>query len=266
MDLSNFCWPVNDMGKDKSQRHKSTQSPGGRLESWKEIAAYFGRDVRTVQRWEKTEGLPVHQGTVYALETEIREWWESRDTHDRRPHDARLKPRPGRLEYLTGGLVLLLVVAAFFAVPRFQPNDHTRTTANGKTIAVLPFVNLGSVEHDYFADGVTEKITVKLAGLAGLSVIARTSVLEYKGTQKSITKIGEELGADYLLEGSVRWQPSSEGSRRVRVSLQLLRVADEMHVWADVYDEPLTEVFNAQSNIATHVAQQLEFTLLESDR
>jgi TolB-like protein len=133
-------------------------------------------------------------------------------------------------------------------------------------VAVLPFENLGSPEDGYFADGMTEEITARLAGLQQLGVISRTSTLQYKGTTKPIKQIGKELGVDYVLEGSVRWQPGAEGKKLVRITPQLIKVSDDSHVWADVYEEESAEIFRIQSDIAGQVAQALDVTLQGPER
>jgi serine/threonine-protein kinase len=133
-------------------------------------------------------------------------------------------------------------------------------------LVVLPFENLGRSEDEYFADGMTEEVTARLAGLHGLGVIGRTSAIQYKKTTKSIPQIGQELGVDYVLEGTVRWEQAPHGASRVRVTPQLVRVSDASHVWANVYDAVLADVFDVQSNIATQVAETLEVALLAPER
>jgi serine/threonine-protein kinase len=127
---------------------------------------------------------------------------------------------------------------------------------------VLPFENLGAAGDEYFADGITEEITARLARIKELGVIARTSVLRYKDTELSVDRIGEELGVDYILEGTVRWQRAEGELSRVRVTPQLIKVADATHVWADVFDEPLTAVFEVQSAIAGKVIDEMNLTLV----
>jgi serine/threonine-protein kinase len=133
-------------------------------------------------------------------------------------------------------------------------------------IVVLPFTNLGPAEDEYFADGITEEIAARLAAIERLRVIGRTSTNRYKGTEKTIPEIGRELGVDYVLEGSVRWEKSPGGAARVRVTPQLVSTKDGMHLWARVYDEPLDELFRVQSDIARKVVQALDVTLLERER
>lgn len=201
-----------------------------RLDSWKEIAAYLGRDVRTVQRWERTEGLPVkrhlHQSqyTVYAFLPEIDTWMRDR---------------------------LLPSEPAAQGAP-FAPSR--------RGLAVLPFENLsGDAEQEYFSDGLTEEMVVQLGRLRPdkLGVIGRTTMMQYKRTQKSIGEIGRELGVDYLLEGSVR-----RSNHRVRITAQLIRVSDQTHLWADSYERPLEDVLAIQIGVAERIAKSLTMELV----
>ncbi|UCG51013.1 MAG: protein kinase [Candidatus Latescibacterota bacterium] len=133
-------------------------------------------------------------------------------------------------------------------------------------LVVLPFENLGPSDVEYFADGVTEEITSRLAALSELGVISRTSAFQYKGMKVSVRQIGEELGVDYVLEGTVRWDKPEQGESRVRVTPQLIRVADDTYLWSDRYDRVLEDIFAVQTEIATHVIEQLNITLLEPER
>jgi len=133
-------------------------------------------------------------------------------------------------------------------------------------LVVLPFENLGPPGDEYFADGITEEITSRLAALHGLGVISRTSAKQYKKTDMTTQQIGKELGADYVLEGAVRWDRSAEGNGRVRVTPQLIRVSDDTHLWVERYDRVINDIFSVQSEIAEEVAKQLDLTVLEPDR
>jgi serine/threonine-protein kinase len=135
-----------------------------------------------------------------------------------------------------------------------------------KMLVVLPFENLGPSEDEYFANGTTDAITARVASVSGLGVISRQSAMQYKKTTKSIRQIGGELGVDYVLEGTVQRERPGDPSSRVRVISQLIRVADDTHVWAQTYDENMTEVFRVQSEIAERVAAQLDVALLEPER
>jgi adenylate cyclase len=128
-----------------------------------------------------------------------------------------------------------------------------------KRIAVLPFANLSSdPEEGYFADGMTEELITALSGVRQLTVIARTSIMKYKGSQKGASEVGKELSAGSMLEGSVR-----KAGNRVRITAQLIDTATEGHLWAQNYDRQLEDVFAIQSEIAEKVATELKIRLLE---
>jgi TolB-like protein/Flp pilus assembly protein TadD/predicted Ser/Thr protein kinase len=173
-----------------------------------------------------------------------------------------------RTRNLLLGAALLVIVAVGAWVVFLGPSttDPSTETPGRKMLAVLPFQNLGDPEMDYFADGITEEITSRLAGLSGLGVIGRSSALQYKNTSKPVREIGEELGVTYVLEGTVRWEKLPEGETRVRVNPQLIKVEDATQVWGQPYEAVLSGVFEIQSEIASKVARALDVTLLASER
>jgi serine/threonine-protein kinase len=134
------------------------------------------------------------------------------------------------------------------------------TPAGVKRLAVLPFENLGSPEDEYFADGVTDEIRGKLASLTGLQVTARSSSGQYKKSTKSPQEIGRELGVDYLLTGTVRWEKAASGNR-VRVSPELIRVGTAATTWQQPFDASITDVFQVQADIAGRVSEALDVAL-----
>ncbi|MGE3527433.1 MAG: hypothetical protein AB7I33_16065, partial [Gemmatimonadales bacterium] len=158
---------------------------------------------------------------------------------------------------------VLLVVAAIILWPRGGASPAGRPT-----LVVLPFENLGAPEDEYFADGITEEVTSRLAQISGLGVTSRTSALLYKDRQKSLRQIGQELGVAYVLEGTVRTDRSPGGNGQVRVTPQLIRVSDDTHLWADRYTAALTPgaIFSAQAQIAEQVASALDVKLLGVER
>jgi serine/threonine-protein kinase len=156
------------------------------------------------------------------------------------------------------GIGAVAATALLFALGLHRSES---ASAEPRRIAVLPFQNLGAPEDGYFADGITEEITGRLAMISSLGVISRTSADQYRGSDKSLKEIGRELGVAYILEGSVRWEKSAEGSSRVRVTPQLIRVSDDRHLWAGQFDETLEEVFEVQSRIAEQVATELDLAL-----
>lgn len=128
------------------------------------------------------------------------------------------------------------------------------------TVAVLPFENIsGDPDEDYFADGLTEDIITALSYWRSFPVIARNSTFAYKGTSPDIRKVGEELGARYVIEGSVR-----KAGNRIRVTAQLINAENGHHVWAERFDRDLADIFDLQDelsqNIAAIVAPELEFS------
>ncbi len=169
----------------------------------------------------------------------------------------------GRVAGLAGAA--LIVAAAVWAIARGNTGASPAPVSEAPRIVVLPFTNLGSPEDEYFADGVTEEVTNRIGATPGLGVIARTSAATYRKSEKSVRQIGQELGVDYVLEGTVRWQRSAGGAGRVRVTPQLIRVADETQLWADRYDAVLTDIFAVQSEIAEEVAGALGVKLLPGD-
>jgi adenylate cyclase len=136
---------------------------------------------------------------------------------------------------------------------------ETATASPGPAgIAVLPFTNISPDPKDeYFADGLTEELIAVLSQLGDLRVIARTSVTPYKSTSKGVPQIGAELGVSSVLEGSVR-----KADNRLRITVQLIDVASQGHLWANTYDRELDDVFALQSEIAKQVAEALKVKLL----
>ncbi len=252
-----------------------------RLESWKEIASYLGRSPRTVQRWERLEGLPVHRlqhdklGSVYAYASELDAWWEARRTQLGGPEpedddapESPTAPAPAdpipakrRSSLWLGALAIALAAVAGLLWKRAAPASQPAPKA--VRLAVLPFSNFtGDPQQEFLSDGLTEEMIAELGRLPELGVIARTSVMRYKKTEKSIREIGQDLRVDYVLEGSVRQE-----QKRLRVTAQLIRVADEVHVWAESYDRETGDLIGVQRQIATRIAEETRLrTAVPDDR
>jgi TolB-like protein len=143
-------------------------------------------------------------------------------------------------------------------------SDVTRIDARAldpKTIAVLPFDNLGGDEDDdYFSDGITEEIIANLSGIRDLKVVSRTSVMVYKDQKDNVRRIGLDLGAGSVVEGSVR-----RADGRVRIVAQLIDARTDEHLWADKYDRSLEDIFAIQSDVAESIAAALEAELSPSE-
>jgi TolB-like protein/predicted Ser/Thr protein kinase len=149
---------------------------------------------------------------------------------------------------LTAAVFLLAIVAKVY---------WARPANRISSIAVLPLENLShDPEQDYFADGMTEELTTTLAKIGALRVTSRTSVMQYKGTKKSLPEIGRELNVDCVLEGSVL-----RDGDRVRINAQLLRASTDQHLWAESFDRDLNNVLALQSELARTIASQVKITL-----
>ena len=171
-----------------------------------------------------------------------------------------------RKPWIIVAALFMAVVVAGAAILFLRKGKPAAPSQKQNMLVVLPFENLGLPEDEYFADGITEEITSRLAALHGLGVISRSSAIRYKKTDKAIKHIGKELGVDFVLEGTVRWDRSPEGRGRVRVTPQLIRVSDDIHIWSDRYDREIEDIFAVQSDIAAQVIRQLDITLLESEQ
>ncbi|MFL5530556.1 MAG: protein kinase domain-containing protein [Gemmatimonadales bacterium] len=179
-------------------------------------------------------------------------------------------PSAGRrvpLAAVTLVLGLLVGLGVLFAWRRAHPG--TDDSPGPKRLAVLPFENLGDSAAAYFADGMTDEVRGKLSQISGIAVIARASSNEYRKTTKAPQQIARELGADYLLTATVRWEKAGGGPSRVRVSPELIRVdpgAAPTTKWQQPFDASLTDVFQVQADIATKVASALNLALGDSVR
>jgi TolB-like protein/Flp pilus assembly protein TadD len=260
---------------DRSSMASKTQQPGTlpesssieRLDSWKEIAAYLKRDERTVRRWEQ-EGMPVHrhmhkkQASVYAHKAEIDVWWKSGRQRLESPEPAPASKRP-RL-WLSAALTAtgVLALLAFSATGLRERLSRERfsgkfAAANIHSLAVLPLKNLsGDPAQEYLADGMTEELIGRLAGIRNLRVISRTSVMRFKDTQLLVPEIAKTLGVDAVVEGSVM----REGNQ-IRVHAQLIRAATDEHFWSESYDRDLRDVLALQSDVAQAIARKVEVTV-----
>ena len=157
----------------------------------------------------------------------------------------------GVLLTLAAALLAAAAVARsfFFVAPARLPNE--------KSIAVLPFENLSEEKSNaYFADGIQDEILTRLSKIADLKVISRTSTQRYKNTSQKLSEIANQLGVANLLEGSVQ-----KTNDQVRVTVQLIRAANDSHLWAETFDRRLTDIFSVESEVAKAIADQLRAKL-----
>ena len=256
----------------------SSTFPQGRLDSWKEIAVYLHRDVKTVQRWEKREGMPVHRhqhdriGSVYAFSSELDAWVQNRrlqleeevQPSVEAPADAGSDRGQGTLSWVRRRIVLAGVVGlALLGIAYiFTRGRGNATSPKIKSLAVLPLKNLsGDPAQEYFADGMTEAVIGRLSMIRGLRVISRTSSMRFKDTRMSTPEIAKSLGVDAIVEGSV----IREGGR-VRVHAQLIRAATDEHFWSETYDRDLGDALALESEVAQAIAQRVQVTFTGDER
>src|SRR5206468_7034490 len=155
-------------------------------------------------------------------------------------------------------IAVLLLVIAILVFQRLHPSISPAVSSSlEKSIAVLPFENLSEDKANaYFADGIQEEILTRLAKIADLKVISRTSTQQYQSKPGNLSQIAKQLGVANILEGSVQKAGDS-----VRVSVNLIQAASDSHLWADTYDRKLTDIFGVESEIAKAIAEQLQVKL-----
>ena len=260
-----------------------------KLDSWKEIADYLDREVRTVQRWEKTENLPVHRhehqkkSTVYAYTSELDEWRKNRQPKDDPAADAAFVPEPDVADEPTllsvenshgtnteehaprnkrlgrwlgaaalGAALIGLLSITYWTMRRAAPRARAKVR-----LVVIPFSNLsGDSKQDYFSAGLTDEMITRLGSLdpQHLGVIAAASSNAIAG--KPIAEIGRTLDVQYALEGSVR-----RDGKHVRIDVQLIQVSDQTHLWADQYDRDLGDILGVQEEVAAAVSSQIRLAI-----
>jgi TolB-like protein/Flp pilus assembly protein TadD len=173
-------------------------------------------------------------------------------------------PKTGRkLDFLIIGV--LLMVIGIFAYQRFGPQRKTSVIPlelPEKSIAVLPFENRSEDKTNaYFADGIQDEILTRLSKIADLKVISRTSTQHYKSAPENLPEIAKQLGVANIVEGSVQKSGDS-----VRVNVQLIKAANDSHLWADTFDRKLTDIFSVESEVAKAIADELRARLTGAEK
>jgi len=193
-----------------------------RLDSWKEIAAYLRRGTRTVQRWERAEGLPVHRqrheklGSAYAYKSELDRWFARR-----------------------------------------RAGNDAAPAVSTPSVAVLPFADMSPQEDQtYFCDGIAEEIINVLSRIAGLKTASRTSSFRFRTPGVDNREIGRQLGVKSLLQGSVR-----KSGGWLRIAVQLVDAASGFQIWTERFDRLFGDIFEVQDEIAASVAAALKVKL-----
>ena len=237
-----------------------------RLDSWKEIAAYLRKDIRTVQLWEKKEGLPVHRhahaarATVYAYPAELDAWLAERQQKSAAGSKPPLSEAPlaKRRKVLLSALLVCVVIGGLLAgavVYRRRAVEKAPSAARPpvNTIAVLPFEDLSPQQReDHLADGLTDDIIVVLGRTGQLPVISRRSSSRFKATHEPLPQIAESLHANFVLEGTF-----VRAGRRVRITADLVDASSDRHLWTQSYERDLADVLSMQDEVAASIASSV---------
>jgi len=271
------------MGGDSTQARPTipNRPANDRLDSWKEIAAYLKKEVRTVQRWEKSLDLPVRrlahgkQGSVFAYKSELDAWWRLSQTklvdEEREPDTGasssdsdvavlvpivdqpdkaeRNDTQPNRFRRLAV-LVLLVILGAAIPLSIFWPQMRNKIwpPVPKMTLAVRPFKNMsGDPGQDFVADGLTEEMITWLGRLHPdeMGVIRLSPAY----ASSDLDRIGKDVHANYVLEGGVR-----VSGQRVAITAQLFQVSDHTLVWGEAYERDLQDVLRIQAEVAGAIA------------
>lgn len=268
--------------------------PTDRLDSWKDVATYLKRDVSTVQRWERREELPIHRqqhdklGSVYAFRHELDAWRAARSRRleekqrdpgsapdgaatpgseprvdsDRVPGPTVFHSERWRSGRLAATALVAVVVVALAGWLFSRQSGPSAARPDIRSIVVLPFENLsGDATQDYFAAGLTEELTARLAQLKTLRVVSRTSAMSFQGRKIPLSTIAQELDVDAVVEGTVR----REGGR-VRISIQLIHARTDTHLWARDFERDAAATWPLQVEVAQTVADEIRVQATPEER
>ncbi|HSM68773.1 MAG TPA: tetratricopeptide repeat protein [Xanthomonadales bacterium] len=203
-------------------------------------------------------GFPIALILAWAFELTAEGIKRDAEVAERRPAGA---PSGRRIDFVIIGL--LVVAVGYFVADKYwlqQRPEADEALPAEASIAVLPFADMSAEQdQEYFADGISEELLNVLARVPGFHVAGRTSSFAFKGELQDVRKIGDMLGVEHVLEGSVR-----KAGDRVRITAQLIKTGDGFHLWSDTYDRTLDDIFAVQDEIAQAVVAALKTTLLGS--
>jgi TolB-like protein/Tfp pilus assembly protein PilF len=244
---------------------------------------FAGRNIEEIHRAQQSDALPIKQLKAARVASRVRSLLKSMlalepaarpGTHDLAARLRRCSAQASDVQrarlVLAAAVVLILGVSAFFVFPFLRTGHRRVATAEEsasnpavleKRIAVLPFENLSNDREDAsFADGVQDDLLTKLAKIADLKVISRTSVMQYRG-KRDTHQIGDALRVSHVLQGSVR-----KTGAWLHINAQLIDTRSDTHVWAEQYDRDLKDMFAIQSEIAQKVAERLHAKISAAEK
>ena len=231
---------------------------------------FAGRTLSEIHRAQKSNALPVEQLKAAHVPHRLKSLLESMLAFEpaSRPGTSELAARLQRCSpearsvrrtraALAVATAVVFGMSTLFLAYRSRVENAALNAAPDKSIAVLPFENRSEDKANaYFADSIQDEILTRLSKIADLKVISRTSTQQYKSARENLPEIAKQLGVAHILEGSVQKSGDS-----VRVNVQLIKAANDSHVWADTFDRKLTDILSVESEVAKAIAEQLRATL-----
>ena len=231
---------------------------------------FAGHSVEEIHRAQKSNVLPIEQLKAAHVPSRLRSLLESMlalepasrpGTHELAARLQRCSPEARSMRRmrvtLAAAALLILGMSALFVFQPLRIQNAPLNPAPEKSIAVLPFENRSEDKANaYFAEGIQDEILTRLSKIADLKVISRTSTQHYKSAPENLPEIAKQLGVAHIVEGSV--QKSGDA---VRVNVQLIKAANDSHLWADTFDRKLTDIFSVESEVAKAIADQLRAKL-----
>ncbi|MBI3477535.1 MAG: winged helix-turn-helix domain-containing protein [Acidobacteria bacterium] len=256
-ELMHRLWPDTfveevSLAQNISQLRKALGEPVGDAQIIQTVAKRGYRFVAPVRI--------VPNGQGFALSAAVPVEQQSPPSEIAEPTGRTGQPNWKIVAGLAGAALVLAGVVLF--VPFFQRAGKASAAREIRSIAVLPLTNLSQdAEQEFFADGVTDDLITELARIRALRVISRTSVMQYKGTRKTLPEIARELKVDAIVEGTV-----SQRNGNVHITAQLVQANPEQHVWAESYERPLAEAQNLQSEIARAIGAAVRATMTPEEQ
>lgn len=239
---------------------------GLRLNSWKEIASHFDRDIRTVQLWEKREGLPIHRhehgarASVYAWPAELDAWLSSRARDNHQESTPAVAATPGASVrnppfilqrwrwYVLEAAILLVAAGAVFSW--HEHVQSLQTPPANAMLAVLPFEDLTAHgAQDLLVDGLTDDLITDLGRSGRLQVISRRSVMQFRAQQQPLPQIARTLHASLIVDGTI-----AHAGDQVRITAQLIDAAHDRNLWTGTYSYKSQSMLSMQDEIAAQIA------------
>ena len=256
-----------DLRHTSHQPPPASAQPPDRLDSWKEIAAHLKRDIRTAQRWEACEGLPVYRhrhgqhDSVYAYKSEIDHWWASRRPSVSAPQKPEPPPHPeehsqtiflGYFRFLLYAVVVVILVLAAGEVRHlFLKYFSSPPVSTGvlSPLAVLPFTDLSSLQDANLAESMTDDIISDLSKSRTLRVIGRASAMHFADSHEPVSQIAEQLHARKVVQGTV-----ARADGRIRIAAQLVDAPTGRTLWSQQFDRDDSDSLAVEADVSRVIA------------